>query len=401
MLYLDMFKYIIRSLIHRGVRTWLTVIGIVIGIIAIVMLISIAQGLNNDVMARLRTFGTDNIIISPGKAMSGFSAGRNFAPTTGKLFMNDYDSVKSLPEVDKSGYSITSSMMNINYKGYDTKMNIIGISRDAFDIGYAGYEIEKGRLIKDSDRGVVVIGHSVAYDIFDDALCLGSKMKINGKTFRVIGILKKSSRMGGDNLIIMSLDDADALTKTFRLKNEISAIYLRAINENVVDRLEEKVHERLRSLHKVGKDNEDFTVVSAKFYMNSAKTILGYLTLFLGVVAGVSLVVGGIGIANAMFMSVTERIPEIGILKSIGAKDKDILDMFLIEGGLIGLVGGVIGVIVSLLLARVVGIWISIDVTYWIVLFSLLFSFVLGLFASYLPARQASRLDVLDALGRR
>lgn len=401
----DEFNYISKSITHRGIRSWLTILGVVIGISAVLLLISIAQGMKGDVMKGLEKFGPENIVIIPGSSKMKLSPMSTYSPRTGKLFMRDYEVIKGLPEVEQSGYAIVGKLLPVEYKGESVKKNIVGVSEEAFDIGYKLFEVEKGRLLRDDDRGVVLVGHGVAYDMFEEKLDLGSKLRIGNRTFRVIGILKPSGTQGtamnSDNLIFVSLSDAKDLTVNQRLKNEVSIIFVKAKDKKYVDRLVDEIEEKLSSLHKVSDENRDFTVMSAKFFRESVESILDKIELFLGLVAGVSLVVGGIGIMNAMYMSVTERISEIGVLKSVGAKNSDILRLFLLEGGLIGLTGGVIGVILSYIITLVLKQYVSVSLSVVNILLGLGLAFSVGLVASYLPAKSAARTDILTALGKR
>ena len=233
---------------------------------------------------------------------------------------------------------------------------------------------------------------------------MGSKIRIGNETFRIVGILKPVGMQGMagtfDNIIFIPVHDAETLTEEQRLHNEISLIFIEAESDRIVDKLVSRVEEKLRSLHRVSEDDQDFTVVSSKFFREQVGSILNYVELFLGGVAAVSLLVGGLGIMNAMFMFVTERIPEIGILKSLGATRKDILTLFLMEGGLIGLTGGIVGVLISLLFCVGASNIVEMVITPYAIVLSLVIAFVLGIVASYLPARHAADADILEALGR-
>ena len=399
----DFFFYVFRSLIHRGVRTWLTVIGVVIGITAIILLISIAEGLREDIQGRLNKFGPRNIVVIPGSGTK-LSPGVTYSPRTGKLFLRDYETVRSIPGVKRAAYAVVGKFLSVSHKDESVSMNVVGVSDEAFRIGYSLMEIDKGRLLKEGDHGVALIGHNIAANTFSEKLDVGSKIRIGNETFRIVGILKPVGMQGMagtfDNIIFIPVHDAETLTEEQRLHNEISLIFIEAESDRIVDKLVSRVEEKLRSLHHVSEDDQDFTVVSSKFFREQVGSILNYVELFLGGVAAVSLLVGGLGIMNAMFMFVTERIPEIGILKSLGATRKDILTLFLMEGGLIGLTGGIVGVLISLLFYVGASNIVKMVITPYAIVLSLVIAFVLGIVASYLPARQAADADILEALGR-
>ncbi len=263
-------------------------------------------------------------------------------------------------------------------------------------------EIEEGRFLIEIDRNVVLLGNDIAMDSFGkNKIRVNNYVNINGKKFRVIGVLKKSGESFSDmdSAIQIHIRDARNLFSEIIGNNELNYIDITVKNNADVEQIGEEVREEMRNLHRVKENEEDFSIITPKFINETVGMITTVLTIFLGAVAAISLVVGGVGIANTMFMSVTERIKEIGILKAIGAGEKEILSIFLIESGIIGLTGGIVGILFAILILLVIknfGVPVFIDI--FVILGAFLFSFIIGIISGFIPARDAARISPLEAL---
>ncbi|MCC7552236.1 ABC transporter permease [Candidatus Micrarchaeota archaeon] len=402
---LDKFEYAVKTLTHHYLRTFLTVLGVIVGVSAILLLLSISLGLNDTIERELDKFGANNGIILP---ISQSSLSSSFGPSgtriSSKLYITDIQKVRSVSGVESAVGVISLTSTLVQYRSEEFRLSGVGIDPYVLKTYYPNIAIKEGRLLQNSDSKHVVIGYNVAKKVFNRNIEVGSTIKINDQSFTVVGILEKSGgQAGSDNNIFIKYDEARAISSLD--KNQVSAIYFVIQDSFDILTVQSKVETALRNAHGVKKGEEDFTVITAESTKESVQNILGYLTLFLGAVSGISLVVGGLGIMNSMYMSITERTYEIGVLKSIGVKKNDILQLFLIESGLIGLIGGIIAVVFSIILVIIGNVFLEgslkLLLTMELAIGGLLFSFILGIISGYIPAKQASDLDVLDALGRK
>ncbi|RLE37824.1 hypothetical protein DRJ17_05655 [Candidatus Woesearchaeota archaeon] len=401
-MFIDKFEYAIKSLMHAHIRTFLTVLGVVVGVAALVTLLSVAFSLDRSINKELSKFGANNVIINPGSVGTEL-APMGYAPTVGKLFDYDVEKLKMVAGVEEATGVIRIRNAIIEYKSEIIRSQVRGMDPTIFKTYYLNIKILKGRFLQNNDRKNAVIGYTVAKDLFEKDMDVGSSIKINDERFTVVGILKKEGGlMSNDNLIFITDEDARSLA-TDLLRNEVSAIYVRIEEGYDLSKVKEDIERQLRYSHGVLKGKEDFTVMTAETIKEQIQTILRYLTLFLGSVAAISLIVGSIGITNTMFMSVTERTDEIGILKSLGVRKKDILHIFLIESGAIGFLGGLAGIVLSVGLLIVASGFVPMELslTWELVIMGLLFSFGLGLLSGYLPSKRAADMDVLEALRRK
>lgn len=401
---LDYFYYALKSMRHRSLRSWLTVLGVVVGIASIIVLVSIAQGLDDDIQKQLEKFGSNTIVIMPGgeiSMMSGLTSADYKPPTIGKLYKNDAIRLKKLDGVEYIS-TIIQARGDVSYKDESITASVNGIEPSIFKQTQV-LEIEKGRFLVDTDRQVAVVGNSIVVDGFEKKIEVGSILKIGAekKRFRVVGVLKESG-LGGpslDSIIFVPVEDARELAGERLLENEVSLIRMTILEDADLNELKEKITFELLSAHKLHEDEKDFSLITSDFIKEQVAIMTGLLSMFLGGVAAVSLIVGGVGIANTMFMAVLERTKEIGTLKAIGANEEKITLIFLIESGLIGLVGGILGAIFGLLISVVLkylGVPSSVGIE--LVVFCILFSFVVGVLSGYFPAKRAAKLNTVDAL---
>jgi putative ABC transport system permease protein len=398
----DAFSYAIHNLQVNKLRTLLTVLGIIIGVTTIISIMSIGEGLKKDITSQLESFGSDRMFIIPinleGKGFG--SAGGS--PTSGKLFEKDVDRILKVPGV-MSTSKLVYGKATVEFKDKSINTLVYATTANLYEQWADLYPIETGRTFKDSESGVVILGNDAANVIFGKKqVGIGNVMTINGKTYRVVGILKRqgtSLSQADDSAIYVPFDDGTTLFSKQLAKDEINFISIKVDPGYDPEQIKNNIEFELASLHRVTLDNKDFTVVTADFVNKTIGSVLDMLTLFLFLITLISGVVGGIGIANTMFMSVVERTKEVGILKSVGGSRRDILTLFLVESGLLGLVGGLIGLVVAYLLLNLAA---SFGLPYVLkpefIFYTILFSFIVGVAAGLFPARQAADMDAVEAL---
>ncbi|NOQ38595.1 FtsX-like permease family protein [archaeon] len=399
----DYFSYAFKNLKHRKVRTWLTMIGIVIGIAAVVSIISLGQGLENMIIGQFEDMGADKITIMPGSSI--FSAGMATIP----LNQKDYDVIKRTRGIVNVAGMIYSSI-RVEYKEESEYTFVIGMpldpgSKRIFD-SMQNFKLDYGRDLKDGDGNVIVVGSSVAKDdkIFERGVVLGSKITINGVDFKVIGVLETLGNEQDDRSVYINIERARDI---FDNKDEFDVLFAQAKQGFDVSEVAEDLEKALRKSRDLKEGEEDFNVQTTEQLQESFGTIFSIVQWFLIGVASISIVVGGIGIMNTMYTSVLERTYDIGIMKAIGARNNDILTLFVIEAGTLGAVGGIIGVIVGGGFAKIIEIAaknvLSVDLlkahlSVELLVGAVLFSFIVGMASGALPAKQAASMKPVDAL---
>ncbi len=408
----NIFKLSFNMLLHSKLRSWLTILGIFIGVASVIAIISLGEGLQQNVNAQIQGLGQDIIMISAGasRAFGPHDDGEDTTTANVKqLSDKDLQTLKLVPGV-KYINGVISGRLEVTYKSESASLSLQGYD-PAFFKEFVTTSLRSGRYLSQGDVNSIVIGDSIAQDVYTTKLDVGYLLAINGKSFRVVGILKPSSGFAStDNTIFMSTKDArEVLADSSTLKqDEFSSINVKVTDAKFVEEITINIEEALRNSHHVAKGKEDFSVISPVALQEQFDAITGGITLFLGIIAGVSLLVGGIGVANTMFTSVLEKTRDIGVMKAIGAKNSDILLIFLFNSGMLGLVGGLLGIMFAIAISLVVpllgfrfgppGTTIVMPINVELLVFGILFSVAIGMISGVLPAYRASKLKPVDAL---
>jgi len=388
-------KISVNSLRRRKLRSWLTIIGIIIGISAIVSLTLIAQGTENAVNDAFEQFGTDVILVQGGATFS--------RPTPGEYGLSDRDInfFESFGEVDfVIPYSYDTQ--EVEFKDEKKYPIVYAIDTELWDefLKRSNFEVEKGRAFQDGETGSVVVGWKLNQDYFENKVDLKSRIKIGGKSFKVVGIYERVGNDADDTAISMNIDDA---RKVYAPDDKVTGAQIIVKDGVDIDKFAEYLEEEYEDY----RGDKNFVLSTSTAILEQINSVLGILQYVVVGIAGIALIVGSVGIANTMYMSVLERTKEIGIMKSIGATNNAILTMFLIESAFFGIVGGIIGCIIGILMAVIAkfaieafapGIPFLILIDPGVIIGALIFSAISGIVSGILPARNASKLNPVDAL---
>ena len=407
--YQNLFKIAIRAIAANKMHSFLTALGIIIGIAAVITMLAIGQGSKASIKANIAEMGSNMIMISPGADMRG--GVRQDASSMETLKQADYQSIKDecnyisaiSPTVNSSGQWI--------YGNNNTQSSIYGVNQDYLSIRQL--KVADGEMFTDTDikaaSKVCILGQTVVDYLFPDGSDpIGKVVRFNSIPFRVIGVLKKK----GYNSMGMELDDLVLAPYTTVMKRIMAQTYLggivcSAITEEASQPAQDQITEILRRNHKLKDatdtteaDEDDFNIRSQEEISSMMNSTMSTITILLGSVAGISLLVGGIGIMNIMYVSVTERTREIGLRMSVGARGIDILNQFLIEAILLSVTGGIIGVIlgVSLSLSLNYFFHIATQIEPWSIIMSFAVCTFTGVFFGWYPAKKAARLDPIEAI---
>jgi ABC-type antimicrobial peptide transport system, permease component len=396
----------LNMLVHSKLRSWLTIIGIVIGVGSVIGIISLGDAMQTNVQSKLSDMDLTKISITPGytKASSNMQGppgmGDGGASKDAELTKDDIDALQGMDSIQYIEGEISGSEA-VKYMGQNATLPITGVDPQVWKY-MTTLKTQSGRLLEPADKNVAVIGSDVASQIYDQNIGVNQVITVNGKSVRVVGILKEQG-MGGDSRIYMPIDGAVNLI-TDAKKDVYDSISVKAKNEDVVDGLISDIEKKLMISRHINKeDDKDFTVTASKSMAESVTEMTSSITLFLGAIAAVSLLVGAVGIANTMFTSVLEKTKEIGTMKAIGAKNKDILMIFIFNSAMVGLVGGILGVILGILVSSGLQSVMGSNMTPTGVGVPLMFeglalAVLIGVISGVVPAYRASKLKPVDAL---
>ena len=409
----DIFRLSLSHVRKSKMRSWLTIIGIVIGVAAVVAIISIGQGMQESVASRLGSLGADLITVTPGfsRASGGehFDGGRSSSSAATNLTDKDVNVIKQVPGVLYVN-GMVSGRSDMIMGTEKTSVSITGIDPVVWR-SMVTTELEAGRYIQPGDSNAVVIGYSLAHETFMQPLTLNRPVTIGGKTFKVVGIFVQSGGGfggGGDNAVYMPADYARDVITTNISRNTFSSIMIKVSNPDLANQVAADIVTKLMPSRHVNSRTRDFTVTEFAVIQQQITSVVQTISLFLAAIAAVSLIVGAVGIANTMFMSVMERTRQIGLLKALGATDAEVMKLFLMESGLFGFVGGVIGIITGVLISVIIsavglmamgpGGSMSTVVSPQLLIFALAFSIFVGVISGVAPARSAAKMNPVDAL---
>jgi len=391
----DYFRLSARNLLHRKARSFLTLLGVIIGITAVVSMISVGSGMRASLEEQLEELGGDKIYVIPRMA---------YGSTAGQLEDQDAEAMGKLP-----GVAFVSPLYSINtaveFRGEEKSLLTYGIypgkAESTFQEVSGGYELMKGRWLSRGDKGKVVIGHGIYEDAFSREVNVGSTMRIRGESFKVVGIFQKTGDRERDYTLYTDIDQLRELTGK---EEEITMIIARA--QEGVDL--EEVRLRIESLIENRKgSSENYFVATQKEILERANQVFEVVQVVFGGLAAVSLIVGAIGIANTMLMNVTERVREIGVMKAVGAENFQVMKVFLADAALIGVTGGTIGVALGYGISEAINYaarsylgegMLETTVSYELALFGLGFALLVGVIAGIYPAYRASNQDPVRAL---
>lgn len=399
----NLFKIALRALANNKLRAFLTMLGIIIGVASVIAMLAIGQGSKKSIQQQISEMGSNMIMIHPGAEMRGGVRQDPSAMQTLKL--ENYEKLSEectylsgiSPNVSSSGQLVAGAN---NYPS-----SVSGVSMDYLTIRQL--TVEQGEMFTENDirtaAKVCVIGKTIVYNLFPDGSDpIGKVIRCNQIPFRVIGVLKSK----GYNSMGMDQDDVvlapySTVMKRLLAQTYLSGIFASALTEEMTEEAVDEITTILRREHKLKEtDADDFTIRTQQELSSMLNTTTDLMTTLLACIAGISLVVGGIGIMNIMYVSVTERTREIGLRMSVGARGVDILSQFLIEAILISITGGLIGVIIGCgasFMIKAIAHW-PVFIQPWSVLLSFLVCTVTGVFFGWYPAKKAADLDPIDAL---
>ncbi len=400
--------------LNSKLRTWLTILGIVIGVAAVIAIISLSDTMQETVNVQLGNLGGDILTISPGfsRGSSMFGMGRGGPPggplggdqatkATDEetvLSRSDLQVLKGIPDIALIDTNIRGSV-EVSYLGNKGTVSATGVDQKVWS-QITTETIKDGRMLDSADQNVVVIGGRLSSSYFDEPVGINKMITIENRTFRVVGILDDESysiyipiQMGYQVINDKENDIYDTLVVKIK-------------NEDQLDEVITKIESKLMASRHVTQDDKDFAVTSSKKMQQTRTEMVNSMNTFLLAIAAVSLIVGSVGIANTMFTSVLEKTKEIGIMKAIGARNNDILFIFIFNAAFIGLVGGIIGIFLGAILSSFMPTLMgntplaesTITVSLNSIIIALFVSVAVGILAGIIPAYQASKLKPVDAL---
>lgn len=387
---LETFNTSLTALLSNKVRSILTMLGVIIGVTAVILLISIGRGVQNYITDQFQALGSNLIIVSPGKA----GLGRNPRESLSSTKLQEKH-VKLIERYTSEYISEVTEAINagatIIYKTKSFYSSIYGLNENGFDV--YSFEIDKGRYFNKSEvrskAKLAILGPTVVEELFGQQNPVGQRVKINDDSYQVIGTYKAKGQAFDEGAVIPYTSGMD----TFDLSN-LSSIIMKAKDADNIERAMRQVERTLlRDLKE-----DDFTVLSQKDVLSSIQDILGMLTLGLGAIAAISLIVGGIGIMNIMLVSVTERTREIGLRKALGATPNEVALQFLVESMVLSIGGGLIGIALGWVGSLAMQGFLRTEVPWWAVLLAFSFSAFVGIIFGTYPAVKASRKDAIEAL---
>ncbi len=401
-------KHAFGMVVHSKIRSWLTILGIVIGVASVIAIMSIGAGMQQSMTDQLGGLGGDILTLTAGSSSSTsmFGGGRFSSRTSSDvatdeeplLERTDVQVLRAIPNIEAVDTQISGNV-DVNYLGKSGSIRLTGVDQKVW-ARITLSKIKEGRMLDSADQNVVVIGGRLAESYFDKPIGINQMITIEENVFRVVGVLDDSST----NLYMpiqmayQMLDDKE--------NGVYDSIIIKIKDEEILNETLVKIEAKLMLVRHVTEKTKDFSISSSADLQQTRSEMLASMNAFLLAIAAVSLIVGAVGVANTMFTSVLEKTKQIGIMKAIGARNKDIMLIFLFNAALIGLVGGIIGIIFGVILSGVLpalmgetmilrsGTFVSIDS----IIIALSVSVGIGILAGFVPAYQGSKLKPVDAL---
>lgn len=401
-------KHAFEMVLHSKLRSWLTILGIVIGVASVVAITSLGSGMQNTINSQLGALGGDILTLTAGSSRGS----RMFGPEGGgqglggasatnaspELTSADVQVLKSIPELALIQTQISGSV-KVSYLGKTGPVQLTGVDQKVWS-QITTLEVSEGRMLDSADQNVIVIGGKLASNYFGKPVGINQMVTIGDNVFRVVGILDDESTS-----IYMPMQMAYQVLED-KENGVYDSIVIKVKDEGQLDETINKTQEKLMIARHVTAKTQDFSLTSSKKMQETRSEMMSSMNTFLIAIAAVSLIVGAVGIANTMFTSVLEKTKDIGIMKAIGARNKDIMLIFLLNASLIGLVGGMIGIIFGTILSGLLpalmgetamlrgGTFVSVNS----IVLAISVSVGIGLIAGLIPAYQASKLKPVDAL---
>ncbi|MBN1544897.1 ABC transporter permease [Candidatus Woesearchaeota archaeon] len=406
-------KHAFSMVVHSKLRSWLTILGIVIGVASVIAIVSIGEGMKAEMEAQMSSMAGDILTLSAGysRGTSMFGppgGGRDGGPGNGGgaraedeevvVDKSDVQALKSIPEIFIISPQIRGTA-EISYLGESGDVSVTGIDQKVWS-QITTDELKEGRFLDSADKNVIVIGSRLAESFFDHPLGINQMLTIEGRSFRIVGILNDDSRS-----IYMPIQAAYQIIDDKDI-DVYDSITIKIADEEKLNETMEKIEKKLRNTRHVTAKTQDFSLTSSKLMAQTRSEMMSTMSNFLLAIAAVSLIVGAVGVANTMFTSVLEKTKDIGIMKAIGARNRDIMTIFLLNSALIGLAGGLLGIVFGSMLSSALpalvgstsmlrgGTLVSLNS----VLLAIAVSVGVGVIAGAIPAYKASKLKPVDAL---
>lgn len=402
MLFTELLKMAWRSLAANKLRSFLTMLGVIIGVTSVIALVSMGMGMKQQISDSFSSLGSNMLMIMPGSPNRGGPRGAAGSITT--LTLDDANAIKTKIKNIARVSPLVQGSYQVVYGHENWNTSVVGVEPDYLTI--QSLELKSGLFFNEHDvdvrNRVAVIGTTVATNLFDTVNPVGKKIRIGNAPYTVIGLLKSK----GGSSVGQDQDDTILIPLTTAQERLIGITHVQRINVQVdtsdkMDEVQTNIEKLLRQRHKIREGAEDdFDVRNMSSILEEMNSTTTKITLFIGAIAGISLIVGGVGIMNITLASVTERTREIGTRKAIGATYNSIMLQFIIESTLISVIGGMIGIVIGVSLTQIISkLFGTVMVVSWLsIVISFGFSLFVGIFFGILPARKAARLDPIDAL---
>jgi putative ABC transport system permease protein len=406
-----------QSLNASKLRSFLTMLGIIIGVGAVITVMAVGAGAQQSILSNIESMGTNLLTVSPGRGNTQFrgggegfggfgglegggGGGQSQQTARGDLYLADYKAIKDNATTISGVAAVISRAATVAYMGASSQLSITASTEDIF--GIRNYKLDQGNFFNSGDvteaSNIAVIGSQVVSDYFGKSDVIGEVIKINGQNFTVVGTLQAIGTIEQDDVVFIPITTGQI--KFYGTKT-INNIVVQSQSKDTVDQTIIEVTDILKQQHQIaiGKPN-DFDIRSQTQMLETVSTITDTLSIALAGIAAISLLVGGIGIMNIMFVSVTERTREIGIRKAIGAKNRDVLTQFLTESIVLSVIGGILGILFAVLLSFILRKFAGFNtaITAFPIILAVCFSTAIGVIFGIFPAMRAARLNPIEAL---